>query len=86
MAEHSPGPWAIDEHGHVIDTNGRTIADFDAAGIDQPTRDANKRLAVASPGLLAALQVAYEALGECHGFHQSTTATTIRAAIAKAEG
>ena len=58
MTQHSPAPWSIDEHGHIVDATGQTIADFDAAGVDQPTRDANKRLAIAAPRLLAALKVA----------------------------
>lgn len=45
----------------------------------------NKKLRKIASDMLAALKLAHQALGESRGYHQSTTATTIRAAIAAAE-
>lgn len=87
----TPGPWHVGEGGAamiIYDQNGYAVADaktFHGKHAAYSAHD-NARLIAAAPDLLAALNLAYEALGEERGFHQSTTAIKIRAAIAKAEG
>ena len=58
---HTPGPWWRDDDGFIAagaDETYVTIADFDCSlDIDIDEREANKSLAIASPDMLAALEM-----------------------------
>lgn len=95
---HTPGPWrpsmgyegeenrwcvtvASEPHYIVI-----AMIHNGAPGGTLDTEAANAHLVAAAPTLLAALELAHEALSDDRWYGQSTTAITIRAAIALAKG
>jgi hypothetical protein len=85
----APGPlsvWLAQSSGkppRLIDRIGDRVCAFNDS---HPRTREFQALLAAAPELLEALKLAHDALGESRGYHQSTTATRIRAAIAKAEG
>jgi hypothetical protein len=93
MAKHTPGPWEVTEHGHIIDGNPWYSINKGAIDIayerwslnDEPTRRANARLIAAAPELLRLLNQAGLHLDCCKG-QDYPLAAEIAAAIAKAEG
>ena len=49
----TPGPWFVDEHGDIVDSNSESIADVWIA-VDG-NEEANARLIAAAPDMLEAL-------------------------------
>lgn len=50
----TPGPWFVDEHGDIVDSNSESIADVWIA-VDG-NEEANSRLIAAAPEMLETLQ------------------------------
>jgi hypothetical protein len=102
MSKHSPGPWIINDGTDYPENMGRCILsdagtdrEWTAVGIADKDGYAesvaychpdNAPLVSAAPEMLDALRLAHKALSARKGYAQSTTATRVRAAIAKAEG
>ena len=87
MNMHTPGPWAVevDKHGEVTVYEAVTLQNIDICKMGGNTNDgSNARLIHAAPDLLAALEVANEAL--CDLPLMDSRIVQIRAAIAKATG
>jgi len=67
MAEHTPGPWTIDEDADInimgevvsisiLDSNGDSVGEADARDLGRSEAEANARLIAAAPDLLAAIR------------------------------
>lgn len=90
-AQHTPGPWRIDESEHAPVAHVRVVADFPEWGTgiamcgrnDSPIANANARLIAAAPDLLAVCKDTLMVLGERNVF--PVAQSFLRAAIAKAE-
>ena len=95
MSNHTPGPWFVNRYRATIQTaspaepssSTNTVICYTMVGnaMMPQTSDADARLIAAAPGLLAALQLAFDGLDEvwmdCHSAHVSK----IKASIAEAE-
>lgn len=93
--QHTPGPWATDDHlgtpYNISDKHGDAVAltqqrILSLSGTD-PERLANSRLIAAAPDLLEAARLAVIELGYvAHAEAESNALPLLRAATAKAEG
>jgi hypothetical protein len=82
---HTPGPWTVDGHGQIVDRKGASIL-FSGAAVPMVPTDvsrANRKLAAASPDLLAALKDARAILKRLR--YAGPEREVIDAAIARAE-
>lgn len=89
MRNHTPGPW-IEDAGFIVGTfsdgEAHDICDPRCAPVElSDEMDANARLIVAAPDMLAALRLALESLDAIPVPQEWDTRSVIRAAIAKAE-
>ncbi|MBY4947036.1 hypothetical protein K6V92_10440 [Cupriavidus respiraculi] len=90
---HTPGPWARDKYGHIVDEQGKDVlfrsvsvlASGDPTQMDEAER--NTTLAAAAPDLLEVLQaLAERSTHRGQLMLQAEDVLMIRAAIAKATG
>lgn len=92
MAEHTPGPWSIDQYGTVSGPDGRIITINGVASVCSPgpwqnVAKANARLIAAAPDLLAALVAVLDtsgARGTYHALKYVEAVDAAEAAIARA--
>ena len=92
MSMHTPGPWEFSADFNEIQAHiGMiTICELDPPPATTPAAraewEANIRLIVAAPELLAALELAIECIGDDMRYVPFAEEQRIRAAIAKARG
>ena len=84
--QHTPGPWYIDCQNESAAIGYRAIVDGDGYTVCSPSPmgQANARLIVAAPDLLAALEVVREYMDHAADQFSYEDIVQIRAAIAKA--
>ena len=90
--QHTPGPWAVNPVGAVVDSFRATGEIVPVCALLWPTdvrsedeTEANARLIAAAPDLLAALKALVDVIDLHYPRDHFTVLTSARAAIAKAE-
>lgn len=81
--KHTPGEWTAKEcpGGDIAIYGENQPRDIGLVRYSNPQRHADAALIAAAPMMAAALGIAHAALAESRGYAQSTTASTIRAAL-----
>ena len=89
MSKHAPGPWTAIYHAGfgvlIVSHEGRVARVTSGGDPDYERIDANAYLIAAAPDMLAALNMALDAIKDNWEIDDDVQ-TAIRAAIAKAEG
>ena len=84
MSKHTPGPWYIDNQGHIRAADGKGVATAVYGMRRLDCIEANSKLIAAAPDMADALQWATKFLGDNFSDSDMPELAKLRAALAKA--